>query len=64
MWDEFYDDLKLNPYVRPCSLNVEWWNMYIDSDFRFVDEALRKMDLFDLVCLKEDYNPDVIRQFF
>jgi hypothetical protein len=40
------------------------WIPVYDRCIRHVDEALRSMDLFDLVRLKEDYYPKVSRKVF
>ena len=64
MWDHIYTQFRVTPCGHIQALNLEWFNMYAASDYFYVDEALRKMDLFDLVCLKEDYFPDFIRRLF
>ena len=67
MWTDFYDDkdhMRVGFFVKSQRLNQPWLNMYLATDFRYVDEALRKMDLMDLACLEQKYYPDVVRQFF
>jgi hypothetical protein len=66
MWDDYYDapkHMKRGFYVVPKSLNVEHFQQYVSKDFRFINEALLKMDLFDLVTLSEPIQPLVVRQF-
>jgi hypothetical protein len=54
----------MDAYVRPKVLNSDFWELYRSSDFTFADQALRKMGLYDIACLKETYFPHIIRQFF
>jgi hypothetical protein len=66
MWDDYYDaseHMKSGYYVVPKSLNVEHFQQYVSRDFCFINEALLKMDLFDLVTLSEPIQPLVVRQF-
>jgi hypothetical protein len=44
-------------YAHPLMLNVEWHNIYLESGFSYVGQALKKMNLLDLVTIKEDYCP-------
>jgi uncharacterized cupin superfamily protein len=37
--------------------DVEWHNIYLESGFSYVGQALKKMNLHDLVTVKEDYCP-------
>jgi hypothetical protein len=51
MWDDYYDaseHMKRGFYVVPKSLNVEHFQQYVSKDFRFINEVLLKMDLYDL----------------
>ena len=48
-WDDFYNEpahLKRGILVLPKALNVDYHNLYVATDFRFIDEALKKMDIF------------------
>ena len=60
LWDDFYDDTKMAPHAKPCTLNLDWHNLYLETDFSDVDEALKKMGLFDLVCLSEPDRKSVV----
>jgi hypothetical protein len=56
MWDDYYDaseHMKSGFYVVRKSLNVEHFQQYVSKDFHFINEALLKMDIFDLVTLSE-----------
>jgi hypothetical protein len=55
--------MKSGFYVVPKSLNVEHFQQYVSKDFRFINEALLKMDIFDLVTLSEPIQPLVVHQF-
>jgi hypothetical protein len=62
MWDDYYDaseHMKSGFYVVPKSLNVEHFQHYASKDFRYINEALLKMDIFDLVTLYEPIQPMV-----
>jgi hypothetical protein len=64
MWDDYYDaseHMKRGFYVVPKSLDVEHFQQYVSKDFRFINEALLKMDLYDLVTLSEPIQPMVVR---
>jgi hypothetical protein len=66
MWDDYYDaseHMKGGFYVVPKSLDVKHFQRYVSKDFRFINEALLKMDVFDLVTLSEPIQPLVVRQF-
>lgn len=64
MWEEVYCSTTMESYVKPKTLNTDWWKLYLHSDFSYVDAALRKMGLFEIACLDQSFFPDVIRQFF
>jgi hypothetical protein len=67
MWNDYYDadeHMKSGFYVVPKSLNVEHFQHYVSKDFRYINEALLKMDILDLVTLTESIQPMVVRQFF
>jgi hypothetical protein len=54
MWDDYYDaseHMKSGFYVVPKSLNVAHFQQYVSRDFRYINEALLKMDIMDLVTL-------------
>ena len=54
MWSDFYnakDHMKVGYYVKSQRLNRPFLEMYTSTDFRYVREALIKMDLLDLACL-------------
>jgi hypothetical protein len=66
MWDDYYDaskHMKSGFYVVPKSLNVEHFQQHVSRDFRYINEALLKMDVMDLVTLSESIQPLVVRQF-
>jgi hypothetical protein len=66
MWDDYYDaseHMKSGFYVVPKSVNVGHFQQYVSKDFRFINEALLKMDLYDLVTLSEPIQPLVVRLF-
>jgi hypothetical protein len=66
MWDDYYDaseHVKSGFYMVPKSLNTEHFQQFISKDFRFINEALLKIDIFDLVTLSEPIQPLVVRQF-
>jgi hypothetical protein len=67
MWDDYYDaaeHMKSGFYVVPKSLNVEHFQHHASRDFCYINEALLKMDIMDLVTLSESIQPLVVRQFF
>jgi hypothetical protein len=67
MWDDYYDaseHMKSGFYVIPKSLDTEHFQQYVTKDFRFINEALLKLDVFDLVTLHESIQPLAVRQFF
>jgi hypothetical protein len=67
MWDDYYDaseHMKSGFYVIPKSLDTEHFQQYANKDFCFINEALHKLDVFDLVTLSESIQPLVVRQFF
>jgi hypothetical protein len=67
MWDDYYDaqeHMKSGFYVIPKSLDTEHFQRYVTREFRFIHEALLKLDIFDLVTLQEPIQPLAIRQFF
>jgi hypothetical protein len=56
MWDDYYDaseHMKSGFYVVLKSLYVEHFQHYASKDFRYINEALLKMDILDLVTLSE-----------
>jgi hypothetical protein len=66
MWDDYYDaseHMKSGFYVVPKSLNTEHFQQYVSKDFRFINEAIPKMDIFDLVTLLESIQPLVVHHF-
>jgi hypothetical protein len=64
MWEQFYEPAVPKPSVKPRRLNVEFHNMHKDDDFKYVDRALKKMNLRTLVTIEQDYIPDLAIQFF
>jgi hypothetical protein len=70
-WEDFYNNpeyTKTGSFVQPKAINQEELNLYAPTEFRFVIETLKKLGLYDLVCLKPGdgtgvYCPDLIRQF-
>jgi hypothetical protein len=64
MWEQFYEPAVPEPAVKPRRLNVEFHNMYKHDDFKYVDMSLKKMNLWPLVTLEEDYLPEFVSQLF
>jgi hypothetical protein len=67
MWDDYYDaseHMKSGFYVVPRSLDTEHFQQFATKGFRFINEALHKLDVFDLVTLSESIQPLVVHQFF
>jgi hypothetical protein len=67
MWDDYYDaseHMKSGFSVIPKSIDTEHFQQYVTKDFRFINEALLKLDVFDLVTLHESIQPLAVRQFF
>jgi hypothetical protein len=72
-WDDFYsspEHMRNGTFVQPKAINKEELLMYSATDYRFVVDALHKMGLLDLVCLKHgnsdiigEYCPTLVRQF-
>jgi hypothetical protein len=67
-WNNFYDDsdhMKKGFYVVPKHLNMAHFNLHINTDFRFIDEALKQLNVLDLVCIETGLVllPDAIRKF-
>ncbi|KAK1617335.1 hypothetical protein QYE76_022852 [Lolium multiflorum] len=68
LWDDFYDDsdhMKKGFYVLPKYLNMDHFSLCTTTDFRFIDDALERLNVLDLVLIEKDLLllPDVIRQF-
>ncbi|KAK1561685.1 hypothetical protein QYE76_017663 [Lolium multiflorum] len=63
MWEQFYEPAVPEPAVKPRRLNVEFHNVYKHDDFKYVDMALKKMNMWTLVTLEQDYIPDQVSQF-
>jgi hypothetical protein len=64
MWDDYYEaqeHMKTGFYVIPKALDTEHFQQYVTGDFRFIHEALLKLDIFDLVTLQEPIQPLAIR---
>jgi hypothetical protein len=67
MWDEYYDaseHMKRGFYVIPKSPDTEHFQQYVTKDIRFINEALLKLDVFDLVTVHESIQHLSVRQFF
>jgi hypothetical protein len=67
MWDDYYDaseQMRSGFYVVPKSLNTEHFQQYVTRDFHYINEALLKLDVFDLVTLSKPIQPMVAYQFF
>jgi hypothetical protein len=67
MWDDFYntkDSMKSGFIVVPKVLDTDHFKVHINGDFRYIHEALVKMDILDLVILQEPIQPLAIHQFF
>jgi hypothetical protein len=56
--------MKSGFYVIPKSLDTEHFQQYVTRDFRYINEALLKLDVFDLVTLSESIQPLAVCQFF
>jgi hypothetical protein len=57
MWNDFYNDpdhMKKGFFVAPKFMNMDHFNHYINADFRYIDDALKQMDVLDRVCLGLD----------
>ncbi|KAM0839664.1 hypothetical protein ACQ4PT_060170 [Festuca glaucescens] len=73
IWDDFYNcpqQMRNGVIVQPKAINKEELTMYQATKYRFVVDTLKKMGLFDLVCLKPGntkgvgvYCPILVRQF-
>ena len=68
LWDEYYDSkehMKNGTFVMPKAIK-EVLAMHEATKFRFVVETLRRMGLYELMCLmpaSESYCPLLVRQF-
>ncbi|KAK1606171.1 hypothetical protein QYE76_029844 [Lolium multiflorum] len=68
MWDEYYDShehMKKGTIVMPKAIK-DVIGMYESTKFRFVVGTLRRMGLYDLMCLTPTdgcYCPSLVRQF-
>ncbi|KAK1685811.1 hypothetical protein QYE76_046659, partial [Lolium multiflorum] len=68
MWDDFYDSrehMKKGTIVMPKAIK-DVIGMYEATKFRFVVATLRRMGLYDLMCLTPTdgcYCPTLVRQF-
>ena len=74
LWEDFYNNAehtKNGTFVQPKAINKEELLTRSATEYRFVIDTLKKMGLFDLVCLKPgdgtsaagEYSPALIRQF-
>jgi hypothetical protein len=68
MWIDFYHDsdhMKKGFYVVPKYLNLDHFSLHTTTDFRFIDDALKRLNILDVVCIEKDLLllPDVILQF-
>jgi hypothetical protein len=66
MWIDFYHDsdhMKKGFYVVPKYLNLDHFSLHTTTDFRFIDDALKRLNILDVVCIEKDLLllPDVIR---
>jgi hypothetical protein len=64
MWNNHYDSTALDSYVTPLRLNSEHFRAHRKIDFFFVEQALKKMNLWTIANLEQEYCPDIVRQFF
>ena len=66
MWQDFYDEkeeeMKVGFFVPPKVLNLDHYKFHVQVNFRFIDAALKKMGIFELMTVNEPIYPDVIRQ--
>jgi hypothetical protein len=64
MWEQFYEPIVPEPSVKPRRLNIPFHDMHKHDDFKYVDMALKKMNLWTLVTIEQDYLPELVSQFF
>jgi hypothetical protein len=64
MWNDHYDSTALDSYVTPLRLNSEHFRAHRKTNFFFVEQALKKMNLWTIANLEQEYCPDLVRQFF
>jgi hypothetical protein len=64
MWNDHYDSTALDSYVTPLRLNSEHFHAHRKTDFFFVEQALKKMNLWTIANLEQEYCPDLVRRFF
>jgi hypothetical protein len=43
MWNDHYDEMKREKYVKPNALNDAYHNEHKNTNFKFVDQALNKV---------------------
>jgi hypothetical protein len=56
MWNDHYEPTALDSYVTPLRLNQEHFQAHRKEDFFHVDEALKKMNLWPIVTLEEEFS--------
>jgi hypothetical protein len=64
MWNDHYDSSALDSFVTPHRLNSEHFRAHRKTDLFFVEQALKKMNLWTIANLEQEYCPDIVRQFF
>jgi hypothetical protein len=67
MWDDYYnakESMKSGYTVAPKVLDTDHFERHINGEFRYIHEALVKMDIYDLVTLHKPIQAMAIRQFF
>jgi hypothetical protein len=64
MWNDHYDSTALDSFVTPHHLNSKHFRAHRKTDFFFVEQALKKMNLWTIANLEQEYCPDIVRQFF
>jgi hypothetical protein len=67
MWDDYYNakySMKSGYTVVSKVLDTDHFELHINGDFRYIHEAIVKMDIYDLVTLQEPIQVMAIRQFF
>jgi hypothetical protein len=64
MWNDHYDSTALDSFVTPHRLNTEHFRAHQKTDFFFVEQALKKMNLWTIANLEQEYCPAMVCQFF
>ena len=46
-----------DPIVTPAAIDMEWYNQNVSTDFAYVDAVLKKMNIYGLITIKQDFVP-------